>query len=165
MPLFAVGVTDVTCGVRSAARRADGCAVFPPTCPRSDELHLADRTARLERRLGRVLTWLALGGALLWGLLATGIGVATVVGQLLTDRFVVTLFADALLLGTVLWQGFGGLGRMIAAGELNGDAPGGFWPLATLVDLAPGGTGVVLLVAAAAISMGQRLQRETDGLV
>ncbi|WP_130177252.1 hypothetical protein [Cryobacterium sp. SO1] len=206
----------------------------------------AHRTARLERRLGRVLTWLILGGALIWGLLGTGIGAAILIGQLLQDRFVVTLFADAplppsasagtaqitggtfdsagitvtglsalprflltlegsttvattllvsatvayfcwsvlrrrpfnrpvfwlvalvgyaLLLGTVLGQGFGGLGRMIAAAELNGDAPEGFWPLATLVDLAPAGTGLVLLVAAAAISLGQRLQRETDGLV
>ena len=206
----------------------------------------AQRTARLEDRLGRVLTWLVLIGAVLTGLLATGIGAVTVVGQLVTDRFVVRLFADAplpaagstgtaqidggsfdsaevtvtglsalprflltlegstalattllvsatvvyfcwsvlnrrpfnrpvfwlvalvgyaLILGTVLGQGFGGLGRMIAAGELNGDVPDGFWPLAVLVDLAPAGTGLVLLVAAAAISLGQRLQRETDGLV
>ncbi|WP_151199593.1 hypothetical protein [Cryobacterium sp. LW097] len=206
----------------------------------------AQRTSRLEHRLGRVLTWLVLIGAVLSGLLATGIGAVTLVRQLLTERFVVTLFADAplpsaastgtaqihggsfdtaevtvtglsalprflltlegstalatallvsatvfyfcwsvlrrrpfnrpvfwlvalvgyaLLLGTVLGQGFGGLGRMIAAGELNGDAPDGFWPQATLVDLAPAGTGLVLLVAAAAISLGQRLQRETDGLV
>jgi len=206
----------------------------------------AQRTARLDDRLGRVLTWLVLIGAVLTGLLATGIGAVTVVGQLVTDRFVVRLFADAplpaagstgtaqigggsfdsaevtvtglsalprflltlegstalattllvsatvvyfcwsvlnrrpfnrpvfwlvalvgyaLILGTVLGQGFGGLGRMIAAGELNGDVPDGFWPLAVLVDLAPAGTGLVLLVAAAAISLGQRLQRETDGLV
>ena len=79
--------------------------------------------------------------------------------------WLVALVGYALILGTVLGQGFGGLGRMIAAGELNGDAPDGFWPLAVLVDLAPAGTGLVLLVAAAAITLGQRLQRETDGLV
>ena len=206
----------------------------------------AERAARLEHRLGRVLTWLVLLGAVLSGLLATVIGAVPLVGQLVSDRFIVRLFADAplpaasstgtaqldggsfesaevtvsglsalprflltlegttalattllvsatvvyfcwsvlnrrpfnrpvfwlvalvgyaLILGTVLGQGFGGLGRMIAADELNGDVADGFWPLAVLVDLAPAGTGLVLLVAAAAISLGQRLQRETDGLV
>jgi hypothetical protein len=204
------------------------------------------RSAELERRLARFLTWLVLVGAILWGLLATGIGVATVVGQLVRDRFTLTLLADAplpdaasagtarlaggafdaaevtvaglstmakflltlqgstalattllvsatvgyfcwsvlgrrpftkpvfwlvalvgytLIIGTVLGQGFGGLGGMIAAGELNGDAAAGFWPLATLVDLGPAATGLVLLVAAAAIRLGQRLQHDADGLI
>jgi hypothetical protein len=203
-------------------------------------------TTRLDGRLGRVLTWVVLTGAALWGLLATGWGIATLVGQLLRDRFTVILFADAplpadasagtaaldggnyataevtvsglsalprflltleasttlattllvsatvayfcwtvlrrrpftkpvfalvalvgyaLILGTVLGQGFGGLGRMIAAGELNAGSDTGFWPLATLVDLGPAGTGLVLLVAAGAIHLGQRLQRDTDGLI
>lgn len=77
----------------------------------------------------------------------------------------VALVGYALVLGTVLGQGFGGLGRMIAAGELNSGPAEGFWPLAVLVDLGPAGTGLVLLVAAAAISLGQRLQRDTDGLI
>ena len=77
----------------------------------------------------------------------------------------VALVGYALLLGTILGQGFGGLGRMIAAGELNGTGVDGFWPLATQVDLGPAGTGLVLLVAAAAISIGQRMQRDTDGLI
>ena len=206
----------------------------------------ADRDARLERRLGRVLTWMVLVGAVVFGALSVGIGTFSLIDQLIRDRFSVTLLVDAplpaaasagtahlvdgafntaqvtvsglsslprflltlegatalatgllvsvtigyfcwsvlrrrpfsrpvfwlvalvgyaLILGTVLGQGFGGLGRMIAAGELNGVVPDGFWPLAVLVDLAPAGTGLVLLVAAAAISLGQRLQRETDGLV
>jgi len=79
--------------------------------------------------------------------------------------WLVALVGYALLIGTVLGQGFGGIGRMIAAGELNGDPIDGFWPMATLVDLAPAGTGLVLLVAAGAISLGQRLQRDTDGLI
>lgn len=208
-----------------------------------------ERQERLERRLGRFLTWAVLGGAVCWGLLATVIGVVTLVGQLLQDRFSVTLMNDAslpaspsagtaqitdtgialtqvtvtglsalprflltlesstavattllvsatvayfcwgvlrsrpfsrpvlwlvglvgyaLLLGTVLGQGFGGLGRVIAGDELNG-SPGasadGFWLPATLVDLAPAGMGLVLLVAAGAISLGQRLQHDADGLV
>lgn len=77
----------------------------------------------------------------------------------------VALVGYALLLGTILGQGFGGLGRMIAAGELNGAGADGFWPLATVVDLGPAGTGLVLLVAAGAISIGQRMQRDTDGLI
>lgn len=205
-----------------------------------------ERTARLERRLSKLFTWTVLVGGVIWGLLATVVGTVTVIGQLVTDRFTVILFADAplpdvassgtatltdgsfdsaevtvaglstlprflltlegstalattllvsatvvyfcwsvlrrrpftrpvfwlvalvgyaLVLGTILGQGFGGLGRLIAAGELNGDPLDGFWPMATLVDLAPAGTGLVLLVAAGAIALGQRLQRETDGLI
>lgn len=203
------------------------------------------RTTGLDGKVGQVLTWAVLAGAVLWGVLATGFGAVTLISQLLRDRFTVILFADAalppaasagtaaleggryataevtvsglsdlprflltleastslattllvsatvayfcwsvlrrrpfnrpvfalvalvgyaLVLGTVLGQGFGGLGRMIAAGELNSN-PTGFWPLATLVDLGPAGTGLVLLVAAGAIHLGQRLQRDTDGLI
>ena len=77
----------------------------------------------------------------------------------------VALVGYTLVLGTVVGQGFGGLGRMIAAGELNADPASGFWPLATLVDLGPAGTGLVLLVAAGSIRLGQHLQRDTDGLI
>ncbi|QYF72807.1 hypothetical protein [Cryobacterium sp. PAMC25264] len=213
-----------------------------PTTP----LTRTERTDRLERRFGRGLTWTVLVGAVGWGLLATVVGIVTVLAQLVQDRFDVTLLADtpvpdaasggtarlvdgsfdtaevtvtglsalprflltlegattvattllvsatvayfcwgvlrrrpfsrpvfalvalvgyALLLGTILGQGFGGLGRMIAAGELNGAGVEGFWPLATVVDLGPAGTGLVLLVAAGAISIGQRMQRDTDGLI
>jgi hypothetical protein len=206
----------------------------------------AERTANLERRLARFLSWIVLVGAVLWGLVATGIGLVTVVGQLVRDRFAITLLAEAplpeeastgtarliggtfdsaevtvaglstlprflltlegatmvattllvsatvvyfcwsvlrrrpftkpvfwlvalvgyaLILGTILGQGFGGLGRMIAAGELAGEPMNGFWPLAVSIDLGPAATGLVLLVAAGAIHLGQRLQRETDGLI
>lgn len=206
----------------------------------------ANRAATLERRLAPLLTGVVLVGAVLWGLVSTVLGAWTIIEQIVSDRFAVTLFADeplpgaasagtavldggsyataevtvsglsalprflltleastalatallvsatvayfcwsvlrrrpfnrpvfalvalvgyALVLGTVLGQGFGGLGRMIAADELNGDPAEGFWPLAALIDLGPAGTGLVLLVAAGAIALGQRLQRDTDGLV
>jgi hypothetical protein len=204
------------------------------------------RSAELDRRLARFFTWLVLVGAVITGLLSTGVGIVTIVGQLVRDRFTVALLAEsplpgaasdgtarvtrgafdsaevtlaglstlpkflltlqgstalattllisatvvyfcwsvlrrrpftkpvfwlvalvgyALIIGTLLGQGFGGLGQMIAAGELNGDQSDGFWPLAVIVDLAPAATGLVLLVAAGAIRLGQRLQHETDGLV
>lgn len=206
----------------------------------------AARDARLERRLGRGLTWLVLVGSVVFGALSVVIGAVTLIGQLISDQFAVTLLVDAdlppeasagtaelvdgafstahvtvsglsalprflltlegatavatgllvsvtigyfcwsllrrrpfsrpvfwlvalvgyaLLLGTVLGQGFGGLGRMMAAGELS-SAPGdGFWPLAALIDPAPAVAGLVLLVAAGAIRLGQRLQQDTAGLV
>ena len=205
----------------------------------------ADRDARLERRLGRVLTWLVLVGAVVFGALSVGIGAFSLIDQLIRDRFTVTLLVDAplpaaasagtaqltegtfstayvtlsglsalprflltlegatalatgllvsvtigyfcwsvlrrrpfsrpvfwlvalvgyaLILGTVLGQGFGGLGRMMAADELSTD-PGGFWPLAAMIDPAPAVAGLVLLVAAGAIRLGQRLQQDTAGLV
>lgn len=207
---------------------------------------MADRDARLERRLGRVLTWLVLVGAVVFGALSVGIGAFTLIDQLITDRFTVTLLVDAplpaaasagtaqltegsfstadvtlsglsalprflltlegatalatgllvsvtigyfcwsalrrrpfsrpvfwlvalvgytLILGTVLGQGFGGLGHMMAAGELSADPGDGFWPLAAQIDPAPAVAGLVLLVAAGAIRLGQRLQQDTVGLV
>jgi hypothetical protein len=213
------------------------------TTARSDK---AERSAKLERSMARLFTWVVLIGAVLWGLLGTGIGIFTLIGQLVRDRFRVELLADtplpdeasagtahltsgafdsaevtiaglselprflltlegstavattvlisatvvhfcwsvlrrrpftkpvfwlvalvgyALIIGTVLGQGFGGLGAMIAAGELNSDPVAGFWPAATLVDLGPAATGLVLLVAAAAIRLGQRLQHDADGLI
>ncbi|WP_104166034.1 hypothetical protein [Cryobacterium sp. N22] len=206
----------------------------------------ADRDARLERQLGRVLTWMVLAGAVVFGALSVGIGAFSLIDQLIRDRFAVTLLVDvplpaaasagtahladgafntaqvtvsglstlprflltlegatalvtgllvsvtiayfcwsvlrrrpfsrpvfwlvalvgyALLLGTVLGQGFGGLGRMMAAGELSASPIDGFWPAAAHIDPAPAVTGLVLLVAAGAIRLGQRLQQDTVGLV
>ena len=206
----------------------------------------ADWDARLERQLGRVLTWLVLAGAVVFGALSVGIGAFSLIDQLIRDRFAVTLLVDAplpaaasagtahladgafntaqvtvsglstlprflltlegatalatgllvsvtigyfcwsvlrrrpfsrpvfwlvalvgyaLLLGTVLGQGFGGLGRMMAADELNADPGDGFWPLAAMIDPSPAVAGLVLLVAAGAVRLGQRLQRDTAGLV
>lgn len=206
----------------------------------------ADREARLERHIGRALTWIVLVGAVVFGALSVGIGGFSLVGQLIRDRFAVTLLVDAplpsaasagtarladgafstadvtisglstlprflltlegatavatgllvsvaiayfcwsvlcrrpfsrpvfwlvalvgyaLILGTVLGQGFGGLGRMIAADELTAGAADGFWPLAALIDPAPAVAGLVLLAAAGAIRLGQRLQQDTAGLI
>ena len=55
----------------------------------------ADRDARLERRLGRVLTWLVLVGAVVFGALSVGIGAFSLIDQLIRDRFTVTLLVDA----------------------------------------------------------------------
>jgi hypothetical protein len=206
----------------------------------------AARAARLERQLGRGFTWLLLIGAVIFGALAASIGTVSLIGQLIRDRFNITLLVDAplpdaasagsaqvtaggfstadvtvsglstlprflitlegatalatgllvsatiayfcwsllrrrpfsrpvfwlvalvgyaLVLGTILGQGFGGLGRMIAAGELNQTPADGFWPLAASIDPAPLVAGLVLLVAAGAIHLGQRLQRDTEGLI
>jgi len=202
--------------------------------------------ASLERRLGRGLTWLVLAGAVVFGALSAVLGVITLIGQLISDQFTVSLLVDAdlpaeasagtaelvhgafstasvtvsglsalprflltlegatalatgllvsvtigyfcwsllrrrpfdkpvfwlvalvgyaLVLGTVVGQGFGGLGRMMAAGELSPAGGDGFWPLAALIDPAPAVAGVVILVAAGAIRVGQRLQQDTAGLV
>ncbi|MBX0299413.1 hypothetical protein K2F54_05410 [Cryobacterium sp. 1639] len=206
----------------------------------------AARDARLERRLGRGLTWLVLAGSVVFGALSVVIGAVSLIGQLISDRFAVTLLVDtalpaeasagtaelvdgtfstadvivsglsvlprflltlegatavatgllvsvtvgyfcwsvlrrrpfnrpvfwlvalvgyALVLGTVLGQGFGGLGRMMAADELSAAAGADFWPLAALIDPSPAVAGLVILVAAAAIRVGQRLQQDTAGLV
>jgi hypothetical protein len=72
----------------------------------------------------------------------------------------------ALLIGTMLSIGFEGLGRMIVASELVGeDTTEGFWPIAAQGDLGPIGFGLALLIVACAFEYGERLSRETDGLV
>jgi len=72
----------------------------------------------------------------------------------------------ALLIGTVLSIAFDGLGRMIVASELVGDDElEGFWPMAAQGDLGPIGFGLALLIVACAFEYGERLSRETDGLV
>ena len=73
---------------------------------------------------------------------------------------------SALMIGTLLSIGFEGLGRMILASELVGeDKVGGFWPMAAQGDLGPVGFGLALLIVACAFEYGERLSRETDGLV
>jgi len=73
---------------------------------------------------------------------------------------------SALLIGTILSIGFEGLGRMILASELVGeDKAAGFWPMAASGDLGPIGFGLALLIVACAFEYGERLTRETDGLV
>jgi hypothetical protein len=72
----------------------------------------------------------------------------------------------ALLIGTMLSIGFDGLGRMIVSSELVGDDTlEGFWPMAAQGDLAPIGFGLALLIVACAFEYGEKLSRETDGLV
>lgn len=72
---------------------------------------------------------------------------------------------SVLMVGTILGQGFGGLGRMMAASELNRDGLNGFWPLTTPLDFAPAFVGIAVLMVAAAFEAGRRLQRDTEGLV
>lgn len=72
----------------------------------------------------------------------------------------------ALLLGSILSLGFEAFGRMIAITELLGnDITTGFWPIAFTGDLTPIGFGLALLIVACAFEYGERLSRETDGLV
>jgi len=72
----------------------------------------------------------------------------------------------ALLIGTVLSLGFDALGKMIAVTELLGeDKLEGFWPVAVQGDLGAIGFGLALLIVACAFEYGERLSRETDGLV
>ena len=70
-----------------------------------------------------------------------------------------------LLVGGMLAQGAGSLATGIAASELNGGSGRGLWPLAGRFDLTFLGVGVVLLLVGLAFEYGERLQRDTEGLV
>lgn len=67
-----------------------------------------------------------------------------------------------LVLGSIISEGFGGLGRMIAADELGA---GGFWTPGAVVNLTPLMAGFAVLLVALAFEAGTRMQRDTEGLV
>jgi hypothetical protein len=72
----------------------------------------------------------------------------------------------ALIIGSILSLGVEALGRVIAISELLGDDKvTGFWPMAFNGDLSPIGFGLALLIVACAFEYGERLTRQTDGLV
>lgn len=77
----------------------------------------------------------------------------------------VTLGGGILLLGGMLAQGAGGLATGIAALELNGAARHGLWPLAGRFDPTVLGVGVALMLIGLAFEYGERMQRDTEGLV
>jgi hypothetical protein len=70
----------------------------------------------------------------------------------------------ALLLGGILSGGLTGLGRMMAADELNPLA-GDVFTLGFTVDVVPLVAGACVLALSAVFGYGTRLQRETEGLV
>lgn len=69
--------------------------------------------------------------------------------------FVVTL-------GSIVSEGFGGLGLMIAGDELGAR---GFWTLGFAFDFTPVLAGFAILLVATAFEYGNSLQRDTEGLI
>ena len=71
-----------------------------------------------------------------------------------------------LLIGTILAQALSGFGGWLVVTEL-GTSPEGesFWPMAMNVDLTPVGLAFVLMLVGCAFEYGQKLSRETAGLV
>lgn len=84
------------------------------------------------------------------------------------SRLATWLFATAsitLLAGGILGVGLITIGQFILAGELNADPTGSVFPMASTASFFPVFAGIALGVIAAAFEFGQRLQRDTDGLV
>lgn len=71
---------------------------------------------------------------------------------------------SALLIGSIVSVGLGGLGRMMAATELNPVADDVFI-VGFSFDLAPVFAGLAVLALSFVFSYGARLQRDTEGLV
>lgn len=76
----------------------------------------------------------------------------------------VTLLGAVLLIGALLSQGLNGLAAMLAAAEANGSS-GTSWPLIAAFNPSQLGFGIVLLLVGLAFGYGEKLQRDTDGLV
>jgi hypothetical protein len=83
----------------------------------------------------------------------------------LTATFVAA--GAVLAVGGLVSQFLTGFGQWNAALELGSDGAtdDGFWPLVMSLDAAPIGLGFALLIVASAFQYGERLARETDGLV
>lgn len=108
-------------------------------------------------------------GSALGVVITAAVYVAVVVFLVMTARgtpfhrflFPIVLAAGiAMSIGGVLAASLDGLGRMVAAGDL-----GEPYEMAFEIALGPWAFGFVVLVAAYVIRTGQRLQRESDGLV
>jgi len=79
--------------------------------------------------------------------------------------FVAVVAGGALLIGGALTQGLGSLADAMAAADLNGPGGRGFWPLAGRLDFTTIVTGLILLLVGLAFEYGERLQRDTEGLI
>jgi hypothetical protein len=78
----------------------------------------------------------------------------------------ITFTGALLLIGGLVSGGVGLLASWMAADQLNGRGTiEGFWPIIGTVDGTPLGIGVCLMLVGLAFEYGERLQRETEGLV
>lgn len=75
--------------------------------------------------------------------------------------------AIALIVAGMIAPLLGGIARAQAVEQLtaSGADTSGFWTLLVQVNLAPVGWGIALALVGTAFEVGQRLQRETEGLV
>ncbi|MBC7589994.1 MAG: hypothetical protein H7226_02975 [Salinibacterium sp.] len=79
---------------------------------------------------------------------------------------IVAISGAMLLIGGLLSGGLGLLAAWMTADQLNGSSTvDGFWPIIGTVDGTPLGIGVCLLLVGLAFEYGERLQRDTEGLV
>jgi len=77
----------------------------------------------------------------------------------------VTVGGAVVLITGILGIGLGTLGSWMVADELNGGGSDGFWPIRAAVDGSPIWIGVVMMLIGLAFEYGERLQRDTAGLV
>lgn len=73
--------------------------------------------------------------------------------------------ALVVLTGGILGQALYGFGNFQVAAELNDDSTGTVFPTTLLIDSTPIVVGVILVLIATAFTVGERLQRDSDGLV
>ncbi|GEK86710.1 hypothetical protein [Microbacterium aerolatum] len=94
----------------------------------------------------------------------------SLIRQLAFRRSMVPVLATAafaLVVSGLISPLFGAIGRAQAVEQLAtaGADTGSFWEFLYSADLAPVGWGIALALVATAFEVGQRLQRETEGLV
>ena len=79
--------------------------------------------------------------------------------------WLLTAASAILILGGVLGQGFIAFAQFMVAAELTGDSLDGAFPIAADLNFLPILVGIGLGAVASAFEIGQRMQRDTDGLV
>jgi hypothetical protein len=170
-------VSEVVSGTRTVTLLTD--SALPPRASAGSAALLEGHFATADVRLGD----LSAGTA---GLLTTGsvlgilvqstvaLSFAYLAWRLLrAEPFIASLTVAfiaagaALAIGGLVAQLTTGFGQWNAVLELGRDRAGDepFWPLAMALDPAPIGFGFALLIVASAFQYGERLTRETEGLV
>lgn len=79
--------------------------------------------------------------------------------------WLLTAASAILMIGGVLGQGCIAFSQFMVASELSGEPTTSAFPIAANIDLLPIIVGIGLGAVASAFEIGQRLQRDTDGLV
>ncbi|MFC4222573.1 hypothetical protein [Lysinibacter cavernae] len=161
------GEYDVSLNAETPAPASFGSATINEGTLSAAQLTVSDLTPGASALL--------IGGQVAFLLTALSIAVAVAVlcwGNLKGKPFTrgasrsFALLGAALLIGSLLSQALTGFGGWLVAEQLNGVGESNqYWPLSLNISALPIVAGFVVMVIALSFEVGERMQRDTDGLV